>query len=56
LSGNDHIHNEVHYVASNVTFLKNAEFVCSVNKYQPLLVARERFLDREGPRRTENIN
>jgi len=35
LSGNDNIHNEAHYFASNITsFFKNAEIVCSVDKYQ----------------------
>jgi len=35
LSGNDNIHNEAHYFASNITFfLKNAEIDCSVDKYQ----------------------
>jgi len=36
LSGNDNIHDEAHYVASNIPiFLKNAEFACSVDKYKP---------------------
>jgi len=33
----------------------NAEFVCSVGKYQPPSEARERFLDRERAE-PENIN
>jgi len=38
LSGNNNIHNETYYVASNITFfLKNAEIICSVDKYQPSL-------------------
>jgi len=43
----------IYYVASNIPFfffLKNAEFVCSVDRY--LSVVKERFLDRE---RGENI-
>jgi len=36
LSGNESIYNEAHYVASNIPiFLKNAESVCNVDKYQP---------------------
>jgi len=31
-------------------FFSNVEFVCSVDKYQPLSVARKRFLDRRGSR------
>jgi len=39
----------MHYVASNIPiFFKNAEFVCSFDKYQPLSVAREQFLVRKG--------
>jgi len=33
-------------------FLKNAKFVCSVDKYHLCSATRERFLDREG---AENI-
>jgi len=42
---------EAHYVASNIPifFLKNAEFACSVDKYQPPpSVEQKRFLYREG--------
>jgi len=44
LSGIDNIHNEAHYVVSNIPFfLKNVEFVCSVDKYQPLSGAETIF-------------
>jgi len=39
LCGNNNIHNEVYYAASNIIFfLKTAEIICSVGKYQPLFV------------------
>jgi len=47
LSGVDNIHNEAHYVASNIPFFLNVGFVCSVDKRRPLSVAQERSLDRE---------
>jgi len=54
LSGNNNIYNEANYFASNIPiFLKNAEIVCSVDKYQLPSVALERFLGRKG---AENIN
>jgi len=37
LSGNESIHDEAHYVDSNITFFENAEIVCIVDKYQPPL-------------------
>jgi len=44
LSGNNNIHNEAHYVASNIPIcLKNAEFVCSVDEYQLLQLQRNDF-------------
>jgi len=40
LSGNDNIHNETHYIASNIKFFgKMLKIVCSVDKYQlPILL------------------
>jgi len=34
LFGNDNIHNEAHYAATNIPIFLNAKFVCSVDKYQ----------------------
>jgi len=50
LSGNDNIHNEAHYVVSNITFfLKNAEFDAASINISPLSlsVVQKRFLDSE---------
>jgi len=54
LSGIDNIHNEAHYVASNISVFLNVGFVCSVDKRQPLSMAQKRSLDREGGR-AENL-
>jgi len=35
LFGNGNIYNEAHYVASNISIFLNAEFICSVDEYQP---------------------
>jgi len=35
LFGNDNIHNEAHYVASNILILLKIEFFCSVDGDQP---------------------
>jgi len=49
LSGNDNTHNEAHDVASNIpNFLKNAEFICSVDKYQPSQWCRSDFWSTRG--------
>jgi len=35
LFGNEYIYNEAYYVVNSIPIFLNAEFVCSVDKYQP---------------------
>jgi len=52
LSGIDNIYNEAYLEQRSNTPFFNVEFICNVDKRQPLSMVQERSLDREG---VENI-